>query len=190
MKRRYIVFTVVFAVSMLIGMQVGEVVDANPFSFNKIIDPIQGTIPPNISISNLRNQSTCSDVINVNLHVDKAKLNSSWTSITSVSYTLDSNEKAEIYYCRETRGVQEYDTTINLFFLSGGNHTLTIQAYGVVMPKGESLSSDMFLISNSSTVNFTVGNQMFLITIIVLIIATTAVLSFFLVYYRRRKGKP
>ena len=48
MKRRYAVFAVVFAVSMLIGIQAVEVVDANPMTFQvpsmKIISPPD---PPN-----------------------------------------------------------------------------------------------------------------------------------------------
>jgi hypothetical protein len=177
-------------IGCLMSIEVGE---ANPFIFNKIIDPVEGTIPPEITISSLRNQSTYSDIINVNLHVDKPKLNSSWASITSVYYTLDSNKKVEVYYClangMKTKGVQEYDTAFNLFFLSAGNHNLTIEANGVVMPNGEGLSSDLFWISNSSTITFNIGNQPFLMTTIVLIILVLTG-SFLLVYFKRRRGKP
>ena len=54
MKRRYAVFTVIFAVSILIGIQAVEVVDANPVPWQST--PNQDR--PTLTIETPQNQTT------------------------------------------------------------------------------------------------------------------------------------
>jgi hypothetical protein len=77
-------------VSTLSAMQV-EVVVANPFSppGHRQIDPIPGTIPPEIKLTSPRNNTNYKDNMTATLNVIKPQLSKWDSSITEISYKLD-----------------------------------------------------------------------------------------------------
>jgi hypothetical protein len=219
MNRSFAVLALVFAVSMLIGIQTVEVADANPFSppVYRQIDPIPGTIPPEIKVTSPRNNTNYTDNVTVTLNVVKPQLSKWDSSITEIVYTLDQSNFKPLYNIRYEKtasgipGISEYKTTFSLPYYSG-NHTITIRVIGAVV---DSPTRTMFYVDSSSTVSFTMNNQTpsptpsqsiptintgptlpveltpsIVYIILAIVIAIVAVSSISLVYFRRRKGKP
>ena len=219
MKRRYVLFAIIFAVSILIGIQAVEVANANPFSppVYRQIDPIPGTIPPEIKLTSPRNNTNYTDNVTVTLNVIKPQLSKWDSSITEICYILDQANFKPLYNIRYEKtasgipGISEYKTTFSLPYDSG-NHTITIRVIGAVV---DSPTRTMFYVDSSSTVSFTMNNQTSSPTpnittlmptvntgphvdlvanyfpIIVGIVAIVIVLIVgLLVYFKRRKVKP
>jgi hypothetical protein len=199
MKRSNARFAIVLAVSMLIGIQAVEVVNANPFSppVYRQIDPIPGTIPPEIKLTSPRNNTNYTDDVTVTLNVIKPHLSKWDSSITEIVYTLDQSNFKPLYNIRNEKtasgipGISEYKTTFSLPYYSG-NHTITIRVIGAVV---DSPTRTMFYVDSSSTVSFTMNNQTPSPTStvpefpLVSVLCVLAVASFSLVYFKRRKGK-
>ncbi len=162
MKRK-IALLIVLAFTLLtlvVGMQVVEIVEANAFWIYKTVDPIPGAVPPTIIMLNPQNNSVCSpDEVAVSFNVSKPQFGTSFTSITYVYYAVDNGEDIKLYspYINGsgTTGVPEFNTTFILPSLSTGNHVLTVKAHGVVLPGG----LDIFYMNSSSTTFFTVDSQ-------------------------------
>jgi hypothetical protein len=176
MKRRYAVFAVVLAVSILIGIQAVEVVDANPFFGMKGIDPVPGTIPPTITmITPLNNTAYSSDEITISFHVTKPQLAGSWSTITYICYSLDNTEDVNDEYVKVysnyingegTVGVPEFNTTFTIPSLSAGNHVLKVKVSGAVMPNTQyvggqwqspNINHGIFSMNSNSTTFFTIS---------------------------------
>jgi hypothetical protein len=200
MKKSYAAFAVVFAVSMLIRVQVVEVVNANPFSppVYKQIDPIPDTIPPEIKLTSPRNNTNYTDNVTVTLNVIKPQLSKWDSSITEISYILDQANFKPLYNIGNEKtasgipGISEYQTTFSLPYYSG-NHTITIRVIGAVV---NSPTRTMFYVDSSSTVSFTMNNQTPSPTPtvpefpLVGVLCVLAVASASLVYFKRRNGTP
>jgi hypothetical protein len=140
MKRRYAVFAVVFAVSMLIGIQAVEVVDANPipWAFNpqmsvSILSPQNGTIS---SLPVLVSFTSKGDV-QFSVSDDPSE-----GYVRSFFYVLDGQDmetgirfegtKTTIIYDENgSRQGFQFDGQANLTNLAGGPHNITIY-YGAV----------------------------------------------------------
>ena len=162
MKRRYAVFAVIFAVSILIGIiQTVEVADADPFFIFHQVDPVPGTIPPTIAIfSPQNNQEYHSDKVIISFNVSKPQLGKCDTAIIEVKYTIDKDTTTAFSIWRggsasNSWAVPEFDTIFTSPSLSSGNHQLTVVAEGVVYPGNMSI----FFIYGASTVYFTMGDQ-------------------------------
>ena len=199
MKRSYVLFAVVFAVSILIGIRAVEVVDANPFSppVYRQIDPIPSTIPPEIKLTSPRNNTNYTDNVTVTLNIMKPQLSKWDSSITEIVYKLDQANFKPLYNIGNEKtasgipGVSEYQTTFSLPYYSG-NHTITIRVIGAVV---DYPARTMFYVDSSSTVSFTMNNQTPSPTSavpefpLVGVLCVLAVVLVPLVYFKRRKSK-
>jgi hypothetical protein len=144
-----------FLVSSLAGIQTVKVAKANPFFGWKIVDIASGTIPPKVTLFSPSNNTVYSESnILLSFNISKPILSSAWKSgITNVEYFLDSRE-VELYSMDSSPGLQEFNYESNLT-LAEGNHTLIVQADGVVLPNNLSV----FGMNCSSTILFTVNTS-------------------------------
>ncbi len=195
MIRKFAVFAVVFVVSILIGIQAVEVVDANPFTLWKKTDTPPDAIPPIISVTSPQNSSIYPSSFNINFTINKPQYGEYDSSIIKVSYTID-NVTVRPYsiWSSNTNGIPQFETVFREPSLSEGNHTLIVEAEGVVyLPNFQ-----LFFENSTAIVFFTVHNQTFVnylfnqtvLTPIVIISIIVVVASVTLVYFRRRKVQP
>jgi hypothetical protein len=207
MKRRYTVFAVVFAVSMLIRNQTVELVGANPFMGfeGKGIDPVPGTKPPTITMyTPTNNTAYFSSNITVSFYASKPQLSNAWSSIIYAGYTIDNSKEVKVYSIYDDEpvsvGVAELNKTFAISSLPEGKHNLTIRTFGPVMPntKYDGIWSSpnrigVFTMESNSTIQFTVNNQSAMepsLTTTVIVIVILAIVLGSLVFFRRRKWKP
>jgi hypothetical protein len=216
MKRKITLFTVLLVALVLVEVTSIIEVSANPFSppVYRQIDPIPGTIPPEIKLTSPRNNTNYTDNVTVTLNVIKPQLSKWDSSITEISYTLDQSNFKPLYNIRYEKtasgipGISEYKTTFSLPYYSG-NHTITIRVIGAVV---DSPTRTMFYVDSSSTVSFTMKNQTssptpsqrmpsnnisptlpvwlnssIVYIVLAIVIAVVAVASIALVYFRRKK---
>ena len=178
MKRKYAVFAVVFAVSMLIGIQAIEVVNANPttLSWFKI------TIA---SPKDLTYYSTETIFLNVTVEINEID-----SGNTSYYYSLDSKSNVKFMETKgqgfgEFNGTYYVNGSIVLPNLSIGNHNVTVF-------RGVNGSNGLLtIIGTPAVAYFSIQQAPFPMIVILAPIVTIAVLIVVLsVYFRRRKGKP
>jgi hypothetical protein len=155
--------TTILALIFLVGLQVVEVAEANPFFIYNFIEPIPGTISSNITIINPQNNTVYSaDIITASFNVSKPQLTTCESAITSINYTLD-DEVVQVYTIHPyedgfgtASGIPKFNTTFALPTLTTGNHNLTVTAEGVVWAYGcTGNPHDIFFIDSSSTIFFT-----------------------------------
>ncbi len=99
MKRETLIVTLVSALlfSVVAGIELLNVVRANPFFPYKNVDPIPGAIPPPIAVSNPQNYTIySSDEVTVSFNISEAHLDEWFSSVISVEYSLD-GEKVVLY---------------------------------------------------------------------------------------------
>jgi hypothetical protein len=173
MKAKYALVALVFAVSVLIGIQAVEVVEANPFGGfeDKGIDPVPGTKPPTITMYTPTNNTTyLSSNITVSFYASKPQLANAWSSIIYAGYTLDNSKEVKVYSIYDDEpvsvGVAELNKTFAISSLPEGKHSLTIRTFGPVMPNtkydGQWHSPNrigVFTMESNSTIQFTVNSQ-------------------------------
>jgi hypothetical protein len=130
--RRYAVFAVVLAVSMLIGIQVVEVADANPFLIWKEISPPLDAYPPVISINNPQNSTTYPKEFDVNFSVRPTQYKGQISNIIEVSYTIDNMTVTpfSIWQNWSIGGLPQFSTIFQGPSSSAGNHSLRVWALG------------------------------------------------------------
>ena len=213
MKRRIIVFTVVLAVSLLIGIEAVEVVDANPFGL-----PIQ-TSPPDTAVVSLKvlcpkeNATYINGTINVCFTKEINSLSgvSTWVNVVSTYQGdwMNSSKWCPFPPSVEGKNWNDFQVLQHNFTLTQipkGYHTLTIDARGEgsynVNGNDYSfqLSKKTVVISffmDSSPVNGSQTiNQISSATPtvpefpLVGVLCLLAVASVSLVYLKRRKDKP
>jgi len=149
MKRRITVFTLVLAVSMLIGIQTGEVVDANPWAFSTQIDPPSSATPPIISIHSPKNNASYSGKYNISVSVKGTQYDDYFSDIYHVTFSID-NESVTIPHGAGVLGLPQYDTSFIGPNLTGGNHSLVVKATGILFKPMQVF----FLVNSTSQVNF------------------------------------
>jgi len=204
MKRFSALIAVIFAVSILIGMQVVRVAEANPYWIWKTIDPVPGAIPPTITVLNPKNYTTYSqNEFKVNFVVSAPTLNNSDTQgrglISDITYSIDNGPVIQSSTTDSSPSINpEYETNVTLPSLPEGNHNLIVRANGLVLI--DSPQMEKFYVSSSSIIFFTIGtpstvqqrpnnyllNPEFLTTIAIVIVIV-AVASISLVYFKRHK---
>jgi LPXTG-motif cell wall-anchored protein len=148
MKRRYALFAVVFAVSLLIGIQVVEVADANPFP-----QFLKGAMEINIQFpSNAINYSYSSNhvVFNANasniFYLSNANQNGNQNYSGDFFYILDggdrtfSGTKIENVQMNTTSSRHIFTGQFYLTNLAEGYHTLTVY-WGVRVDNGRILNT-------------------------------------------------
>ena len=151
----------VFLISLVHGLLVVDVAKANPFFIFHQVDPVPGTIPPNITISSPQNNTVhYSAKISVSFNVSRPLLGTCNTAIIDIKYTLDSETTQAFSIWRggsASNGwaIPEFNTTFTSPSLPIGNHQLTVTAEGVVY----SGNMDIFFINSSSTTLFAIGTQ-------------------------------
>lgn len=159
MKKNSISVAVVL--SLLFSLATGSLIvkdaKANPFFIFEATDPIPGTIPPIITVSNPQNNTVYqSNTVSLNFSVTKPEPPLPLDSgINSVKYTLDGN-RTGLYYCTHYSsdsppGLPSFICSKNLT-LPEGKHTLVIETSGVVLPGNLTI----FGMSSYSTIIFTV----------------------------------
>jgi hypothetical protein len=159
MKKRLFVFSLMLC--LVIIMTVVEVGNANPFFIFHEIDPIAGTIPPNVVIlSPQNNQTSYTDRVVISFNVTRPFLGNNDTAIIDVKYILDgeTTQAFSIWHggsASNANAVPEFDTTFTSPLLTRGHHQLSVVAEGVVYTGNLSI----FFITGSSTISFTMGNQ-------------------------------
>ncbi len=208
---RIAVLAVLLTVFILVGIGVVGIADANPFAFYSPIEPIQGTIPPVITIYSPKNDSIYPGSIDVGFNVSKPELEDAYlTNVVSVTYSLDQNESIEVYsnYIQGhgTEGIPAFNTTFTLPPLQAGNHKLTVTATGVVLkalvPKPQGFGDiGVFYVKSNSTILFMVGTptippqasantlEPILLIAILGIVTIVIVAAVLLVFFKRRKSK-
>ena len=145
---------------MAVTYPIGEV-KANPFWIFNTIEPIPGTIPPNITILSPQNNTVySSDEITVRFDVNRPQLDTCKSDIIDVKYTLDGETVQAFSIWRggsasNSWAIPEFSTTFTPPSLPPGNHTLTVAAEGVVYTGGMSI----FFISSFSAASFTISTQ-------------------------------
>ena len=205
MKRVNAVFAVIFAVSILIGIQEVKVVDANPFLTWKEISPPLDANPPVISINSPQNSTNYSKEFTVNFSVRPAQYEGHTSNIVEVSYTIDNITVTpfSIWQNWSIGGLPQFSTIFQAPSLSVGNHSLRIWALEAtyLLPNRE-----VFFVNSSSQAFFTLSENhssedstsdgsviVGLNTISVVIIASSAVIiavaSVSLVYFKKHKPK-
>jgi hypothetical protein len=153
MKTRYALFIVIFAVSILIGIQAVELADANPFGLAKQINAPSDAKPPIVSIDSPQNETCYSDTFNISFSV-KAPQYFSRSVIVDVFYTIDNETVTvphELWTLTQGPGISQYSTSIIAPSLPAGNHSLKIRAQG-----GSYDFYNFFLIDGYSQIYFVI----------------------------------
>jgi hypothetical protein len=115
MKRKYAVFAAIFAVSILIGIQTVEVVDANPAPYDS-----SGT--SNVEVSILSPQNKTYDSNNIELIVNFGAFPGVWY----IFYSLDGGSYIEIAPGHPL--AHNLTQTVWLSQLSKGSHSIEVKA--------------------------------------------------------------
>ncbi len=121
--------------SILIGIQEVEVVNANPFGLAKQINAPSDAKPPIVSIDSPQNDTNYSDTFNISFSV-KAPQYFSRSVIVDVFYTMDNETVTiphELWTLTQGPGISQYSTSIIAPSLPAGNHSLKIRAQEVHM---------------------------------------------------------
>jgi hypothetical protein len=144
MKTSYAVFAVVFAVSMLIGIQAVEVVDANPVPW--LTTP--NLEKPTLTIKTPQNQTTYNlKDIPVNFTVTKPK---SWKNymaipvvgdINSIDIRLDGNLENDTPFRMKDFTQNQLTQNLILSQVSSGLHTLNITVLSYTFYKGPAFNN-------------------------------------------------
>lgn len=163
-KKTFTAFAILLLVTSILAMINVEVVNADPFFIYRIIEPIPGTTPPQITIfSPQDNQVYSSNVIYLDFNVTRPHLNNCETEIIFVNYTVDDKTVQVYTIWPDTSwgrgfgtgsGVPEFSTSLALPSLLSGKHSLTVSAEGVVWTGGQN-GLEIFFIDGSSTITFT-----------------------------------
>jgi hypothetical protein len=181
MKRRYALFTVIFAVSILIGIQAVEVVDANPFVWPTTPNQEKPTLaiktPQNNEVLNTTNNPYLN--FTVNNPQSWYKVHSSMMTFelgltTSVDVYIDGN-LTNHFVDRHDYTNPAYDFTnffVNLNQTSPGSHSANVTVYAYALYLGPPIDKTHVLRDNttdgplyefpivvSDIVNFTVNKQ-------------------------------
>ena len=152
--KRTISFSIVFALSLLIGIQAIEGVDANPYGFTPQIDPPKGAVPPIISIGSPQNNANYSGAFNITFSVKGPQYSSYDSDIVDVTYKIDDESvsipHAGFILVKGEHGTSQYYTSFVAPNLAAGNHSLTVKAEGSVYD----MFSFVFFMDSSSQVYF------------------------------------
>ena len=157
MKARAIVTAILVIVFLIMPVTVVDEADANPFWIYKTIAPLQGAIPPKITIQTPQNSTVYfSNNVTVSFRVDKPQMGDSEQSLYSIYkpnlYDIDYLLDNGLVYDVSSFNGKSYSTTVNFTFLPNGNHSLTVRATGVVLIGSSDPSK--FWMSSDSTVYF------------------------------------
>jgi hypothetical protein len=138
------------------GLQLVKEARADPFFIFHQVDPVPGTIPPNITISSPQNNTVyASNEVTISFDVNKPELGACQANIIDVTYILD-NERTDAFSiwrggsASNAWAVPEFNTSFVSPWLPAGTHSLTVSAQGVVYCGG----MDIFFINSSSTTLF------------------------------------
>ncbi len=212
MKRRYAVFAVVFAVSVLIGMQVVELVDANPMIFPTHTSPPDNAVFSVKVLSPKENATYTNGTINVCFTKEINSLPGISTSVHLISnYKGDWMSSSK--WCPFPPGAdaghwnsyQVLQHNFTLTQIPKGYLTLTIDSYAqgsyyvneteyvFELPKktmGISFFMDSSPVNGSQTINQVPSATSTVPEFpLVGVLCVLAVASVSLVYFRKRKGK-
>ena len=181
MKRRYAVFTVIFAVSMLIGIQAVEVVDANPIVWPTTPNQEKPTLAIKTPQNNAVLNTTDNPYLNFTVNNPQSwyKVHSSMMIIelgltTSVDVYIDGNLSNHFVDHHDYTN-PAYDFTnfsVNLNQTSPGSHSANVTVYAYTIYLGPPIDKTHVLRENttdgplyefpivvSDTVNFTINKQ-------------------------------
>ncbi len=214
MKRKYTLFIVVLAVSMLIGIQAVEVANANPVPSGGYPKPSKDpqVFPPKISILSPTNgTNNASNTITFAFSVNAPESPSPNTTDSHIWWiyyrtdwlhdTKDAIAPSPKYECvfykqyKERVDYKEFNITFK--GVPKGNHTIEVTATGALTYtegqnrfsySGDSVASVYFIVEPSSNQIINIPNVLdssFMLAIIVIIVV--ALIS--IVYFRRRRGK-
>jgi hypothetical protein len=157
MKRKALALTFVLALlfSAVAGVLVVNIAKANPFIIFRPVNPIEGTIPPVITIFSPENNTAYSPInVYISFYISAPQPpNTSNSGLSIVKCTLD-NESIGFYFCNRYSGgppgIPQYSYANNLA-LPEGNHSLVLYSVGVVLPG----DGTIFYLYCNSTVFFT-----------------------------------
>jgi len=197
MPKKLLATTIILTsiLALVIGMQVVEVVDANPAPYDS-----SGT--SNVEVSIISPQNKTYDSNNIELIVNFGAYPGVWYK----GYSLDGSSYIEI-----TPGhlsAHNLTETLSLSQLSKGSHSIEVKAYAMANDEDGkviacskvnfAITKTLETVPSSSptptpievdTIDSSILNQPTL-TAITIVIVIAAVVSISLVYFGRRKGKP
>ena len=151
----------------VVGIELVNVAEANPFFTFKNVDPIPGAIPPPIAIYSPQNNTVhFSDNITISFSISEFQLDEWFSSIISVEYSLD-GRNVELFDMWDQDGgpLSEFKTNFSISSLSIGNHRLRVKAgcvfrrFSHITSDGRSYMGEIFGIDSVSTILFTIGDS-------------------------------
>lgn len=142
---------------ILAGMLSAQTAKANPYFTHQLVSPIDGSVPPIISIADPRNSSVLKDAL-IGFNVSCPTPPQGQCFLSHIWYTLD-DKKTELYHYMNDGGdnwtsVKHFNYSQNLN-ITDGNHTLVVRAETTFLPG----SWTIYFLEGSSTVSFFVGTN-------------------------------
>jgi hypothetical protein len=206
MKKIIALFTVIFTISLLIGLQVVEVVDANPFNLKPVYDTISIQLPQNDSINTnpislnfsvKRSDYTTACVYHYRIDGNASQRVNQITIITQTEIKNDANYHPYTDYTLEGNTVLPYLAegwhNLTVYELGSATVSFYVNANSTSTSPTPNISTIPSLSTNpassQSIISDLLSNQTNLL-LIAIVIAIVAVALISLVYFRRRKGKP
>jgi hypothetical protein len=136
------------------SVELVKMAEANFMWIFATVDPVPGTIPPNISIIKPQNNTSySSNNITVSFSVRTAELDDWASFIHIVEYSLDEGNLIPV---NNSEVLELFDAALNLTLLPSGKHSLTVTAE-VVVYRGEPM--EKFFLDTNSTVYFSIGSE-------------------------------
>ena len=131
-----------------------EIAKANPYFTHQLVSPIQGSVPPIISVADPRNCSAPKDAL-ISFNVSCPTPPQGKCFLSHIWYILD-DKKTEVYHYMNDGGdnwtsLKHFNYSQNLN-ITDGNHTLVVKAETTFLPG----SWTIYFLEGSSTVSFLV----------------------------------
>ena len=148
------VFTAIAFSLILAGMLSAQTAKANPYFTHQLVSPIQGSVPPIISVADPRNCSAPKDAL-ISFNVSCPTPPQGKCFLSHIWYILD-DKKTEVYHYMNDGGdnwtsLKHFNYSQNLN-ITDGNHTLVVKAETTFLPG----SWTIYFLEGSSTVSFLV----------------------------------
>ncbi len=137
---------------ILAGMLSAQTAKANPYFTHQLISPIQGSVPPIISVADPKNSSVLKDAL-ISFNVSCPTPPQGKCFLSHIWYTLD-DKKTEVYHYMNDGGdnwtsLKHFNYSQNLN-ITDGKHTLVVKAETTFLPG----SWTIYFLEGSSTVSF------------------------------------
>ena len=153
MGKKAFITAVTFSL-ILAGILSAQAAKANPYFTHQLISPIQGSVPPIITVTDPRNSTVLKDTL-ISFNVSCPTPPQGKCFLSHIWYILD-DKKTEVYHYMNDGGdnwtsLKHFNYSQNLN-ITDGNHTLVVKAETIFLPG----SWTIYFLEGSSTVSFLV----------------------------------